>query len=169
MFWGHDASWWGLVLGIAALMLAVPLSMIGNILTPVFLNWGVQISEAGLRREIAKKEARLADYEKNYELLTPTEDHLLLALGHVTRLILYTFQMVSIWLLVHGFSRLEGGRVDGETIFSVVIAISLYMMSWAYRPHNERLLLYRRQRSPRVRAELKETIEKGHRSLEGKK
>jgi O-antigen/teichoic acid export membrane protein len=63
--WGHDASWWALVLAIAALILMIPASMVSNVLTPLLLNWIASWSSAALEKRIAKLENELAELEKN--------------------------------------------------------------------------------------------------------
>jgi O-antigen/teichoic acid export membrane protein len=65
MWLRHDASWWALVLAIAALVLMVPANVVSNVLTPLLLNWFATWSNAALERRIAKLENQLAELEKN--------------------------------------------------------------------------------------------------------
>jgi hypothetical protein len=61
--WPKDVGTWGIVLGALALLLAVPLSIIGNILTPKFLNWWAERSIESLQKRIDKSEDRLREYD----------------------------------------------------------------------------------------------------------
>ena len=64
MWLGHDASWWGLVLAIAALVLMIPANIASSVLTPILLNWLASWSSASLEKRIKKLENRLAELEK---------------------------------------------------------------------------------------------------------
>jgi hypothetical protein len=72
----HDTATW---LAIAALILAVPLSVVGNLLTPILRNWWAQRSVASLQKRIAELEGLVSDMGKNTPL-SEVEEAILLTL-----------------------------------------------------------------------------------------
>ena len=64
MFLGHSATWWGIFLSAAAIILTIPLSVVGNLVTPALKNWWAARSEASLKKRIANLEAMLARCEQ---------------------------------------------------------------------------------------------------------
>jgi hypothetical protein len=165
MWMGRDLSWWSFVLAVAALLLMLPGSMLANMLTPVFISWMGRWSEAGIRRELTKAENKLAEYEAKYEMISMTEDYALQALIHLTRLVFFTLQMAALWFFFHSRQEWMQHSSDPEVFVSLLLACSLYLMPFLYRPYNERLITYRIERSPRVRSDLKIAIEKMRNTL----
>jgi hypothetical protein len=60
----NDKATWGIVLGILAIMLAFPLSLVANLVAPKIRNWWARRSAAALSRRIARLETELANAKK---------------------------------------------------------------------------------------------------------
>ena len=61
MHWpSYDRTTWGLVIGIVALILAFPLSLLANIVTPSIKNWWAERSVKSLKKRIVKLEAEFS-------------------------------------------------------------------------------------------------------------
>lgn len=73
MYWGHDIAFW---LAVAALVLALPFSLLGNILTPLLLNWFSTRTRASLEKRIAKLEKKLAELE-TYPPIDEAQDRII--------------------------------------------------------------------------------------------
>ena|ERR1700676_3218468 len=84
--WGHDASWWALVLAILALVLMLPVNLLANVMTPPLKNWWAGRSSAALTERIARVKRNLVAAEKNTPL-TETESELFKALDSITQLV----------------------------------------------------------------------------------
>jgi hypothetical protein len=74
-----DKAAWGIVLAIAAIVLAFPLSLLANLLTPKIRNWLAQRSAAGLRQRIAELEQELKMME-TYDLLEECQEIIMVTL-----------------------------------------------------------------------------------------
>ncbi len=58
-----DKATWGIVLAIVAIVLAFPLSLLANLLTPKIRNWWAERSVAGLKKRIANLESELIEMD----------------------------------------------------------------------------------------------------------
>jgi hypothetical protein len=58
-----DKAMWGIILAIAAIVLAFPLSLLANLVTPKIRNYWAKRSVAGLKKRIASLESELARME----------------------------------------------------------------------------------------------------------
>jgi len=58
----------GVVIGILAIVLTIPLSLVANLMTPSIKNWWAARSTASLRKRIDKLENQLAEYEQYTEM-----------------------------------------------------------------------------------------------------
>jgi len=73
----HDASSWGLFISILALILAFPLSLLANLLTPRIRNWWAERSINSLTHRIADLEKELAGLQE--PVISDGEDRILRA------------------------------------------------------------------------------------------
>src|ERR1017187_3284658 len=81
MLLGHELGWWGFWVGIAAILLTIPLAVVGNVLTPKLVNWWSERSHASLVKRIALLEDRLKDLQEHHAEYSPE-------LGFLLRLLL---------------------------------------------------------------------------------
>lgn len=105
-----DLGLWGLIVGIAAILLTVPLSMLGNILTPRFLNWWSERSVSSLSRRIMRLERQLAETRK-LPPISDGEEQILRTVTWIgiTLVQLIGMSMVSIGgLLIYAIFRTKG-------------------------------------------------------------
>jgi hypothetical protein len=94
MHWpAYDRTTWGLIISICALVLAFPLSLLANLLTPKIKNWWAERSEASMRKRIIKLEEELAHREEYHPVLTLFETYALL--GIELTLMLGAFALIS--------------------------------------------------------------------------
>jgi hypothetical protein len=163
MWLGHDLSWWSLIIALAALALTIPLTILGNIITPALLNWWSGRSVASLALRIAK----LGDQLKGYEALPPLDEPMALLLKAASNLIdLALFILILVTLVYwqvgtfalhqsHDFGRFT------ELVWSLGIfgpgAFAFLLLTKRYK---ERLDKYRIPRSPHVRDNLRKSIDK---------
>jgi hypothetical protein len=148
--WPKDPGAWGLVLGIAAILLAIPLSVIGNLLTPKFRNWWASRSRSALERRIKALKAELGVME-TYPALSETEDQILTS-GQVTHYLIWSLGYIFI-----GSSLALDGAGRNSVRFWVLLA-SLFLtgnaMAFSFPIHK-----YRRLRSLRFRRKLATEID----------
>jgi len=74
-----EKATWGIILAIAAIILAFPLSLLANLITPKIRDWWAQRSVAALRARIAMLEQELAKRQV-YELLPDGEESIMLTI-----------------------------------------------------------------------------------------
>jgi hypothetical protein len=159
MLLAMDVGMWGLIFGIAALVLAIPMAIVANIFTPLLLDWLAKWSTASLERRIAQNETELAKLEADCPLITPTEEQLMNGVLCIVKVTLWGFEMLGLALLFiatggaglplsYGF-RLFIGCVGGGSILLVWI--------WQ-RTMIKRFTKYRTTHSPRYRHQLRKSL-----------
>src|ERR1035441_9883765 len=79
-----DKATWGIVLAIAAIVLAFPLSLLANLLTPDIRNWWAGRSIAAMRRRLSDLESERAKME-TYTLISEGEETILMILRRMAR------------------------------------------------------------------------------------
>jgi hypothetical protein len=94
----HDLGWWGFVLGIAALVLTYPISLLANLTSPAIKNWWAERSVASLQKRIRKLEQQLAEYDTR-EMLTEGMDRLLVGVEVLGFLTSMTLMLVDLAFL----------------------------------------------------------------------
>jgi hypothetical protein len=95
-----DKGTWGLLLAAIAIVLAIPLSMVGNILTPKFLNWWAERSVASTRKRIDGLEKRLAELEKDHPVMNEVEEYLMKGIEAGGFLVVLCLELIAAILLV---------------------------------------------------------------------
>jgi hypothetical protein len=104
---GHNASWWGVALAIAALLLMIPANVFANALTPKVLNWWASRSKASLKERITALIKKLEEYKALPEL-TLTEDIILFGINGLFLMFAISF-LVLLSLTITPGVNLDGG------------------------------------------------------------
>ena len=155
-----DAGTWGLILGIAAIFLTIPLSMIGNILTPKLLNWWARRSLASLRRRIAGLKKQLMQMEA-FPVLTETEERIL-ASGEATHFLVFTvgYYVLGSLLLLGNLLKRGLFPENRHRVWAFPTLIMLLLLAFAIRFAFSVLPLmsYRRMRSANWREQARSAI-----------
>lgn len=126
-----DLGWWGFWIGLLALFLAVPLAVIGNILTPKILNWWAARSRAALEKRIAKLEAELADMDSK-ETITLIEGHTLSQIEMLRRSVIAATHYILGAIFASGLFVLKNAEnreryiFDGFMMFTLAVNVSKY-------------------------------------------
>jgi Tfp pilus assembly protein PilN len=60
----YDRATWAIIIGIAAIVLGFPLSLLANLLTPKIRNWWAERSVAALKKRIVKLDKALAKMQR---------------------------------------------------------------------------------------------------------
>ncbi len=158
MRWDHGLDWWALVLAIAALVLAYPLSVLANISSPTIKNWWAERSIAALQKRLASLEAQLNDYKEN-EFLSEVEDRLL-DLAYTASLaiqLIIAILMGSALLMYLVVIHLDDSTVVRLFVYGVIIAGAIQIV--LLRTTQRSLERFRRRRSRAARKALKLTVE----------
>lgn len=158
--WPKDAGNWGLAIGIAAIVLTIPLSMIGNMLTPRFLNWWAERSISSMRKRIAKLEKELGVLE-GIPPMTLTEDFLFTSHQFTQNLLIKLTPILLLVLLI--LIKLGPGQALPNTkrfiwvYVGPILAMGIAILG-SYFINRRFIGRYHRLRSPQHRALLKYTI-----------
>lgn len=150
---------WSLIIGIAALILSIPMAVFANMVSPAILNWFAQWSDASLRRRITKLETELAKRESECPIISETDDHLLKGVICVVKFTLFGFEVVGIlglWIGIRG----TGGVLSTDLrIFLFLTGATCLFLVWIWRRGvAKRLYAYQVNHSPRIRANLIKSI-----------
>jgi hypothetical protein len=147
--WPKDSGSWGVVLAILAILLTVPLSMVGNMLTPKFQNWWARRSRLGIEQRIKSLRAELAEMEK-YPALSETEDYILIN-GQVTQVLILSF----------GYVLAGVGLVlrEQNVELKVLILFGFVFLAGTAAIFSRPVYKYRRMRSPMFRTKIVKQIE----------
>jgi hypothetical protein len=162
MWLGRDFGWWGFVFGATALVLAVPLTIIGNVLTPKLLNWWASRSIISTQKRITSLERQLSKYEIFYKELSDTEDWILKgieALGMLGSLILM-FTSLGILALGTVYKPSQSWLWRFSVPFEYMSLLGMIFTTFFVYGIFLKLSKYRKRRSPEVRRILKLSIEK---------
>jgi hypothetical protein len=162
MFLGHNASWWGVVLSIAGLVLMVPAGFIVNIFTPVLLNKLAELTDASLNKRIEKLEANLADLEMNHPLMTLTEHHIVFGILGTLQLLSYGLKVFGIVLIVTAIepnSPTWGLTRHFYELMWIMVGLGLQFLPYAWRKAVvKNLEVYQQNHSPIFRERLRKSI-----------
>ncbi len=162
----HDAGWWGIVLSITAIVLAIPLSIVGNLVTPTISNWWASRSEqsAKLRRDVLKDQ--LAYYETTFPSLGATEDQTLAGIEGLGSILILAFDCIGILMIMVAayFQKRQIFTSWHEHFIFVIVPAGLSAFGvWSsltiWKSKLVPLRVYRYERSPMVREQLKKSIE----------
>jgi hypothetical protein len=157
MFLGHTAGWWGIALGIAAIVLMVPVGLLVNMLTPSVQNWIATWGYSSLTKRIGKLERKLSELEK-FPTITEVEDRLLWGIEAIRISVLSAASGVILVVLV-GVQTLGIGHVNNLVMGSfqgvatlVILSNLINTLTMRYRKG------FRHARSPAVRESLRKSI-----------
>lgn len=151
----RDLATWGIILSIAAIALAIPLSVIGNLLTPKVRNWWAGRSAKAMRRRINELEENLADMEK-YSLISEVEEEMLSMLPKldmfITETIMLALGAVMALVTVNGREFAWKATLIGVGTIAVLALSRIAIFGDTYT--------FIRRRSPSQRNRVRSQIEK---------
>ena len=157
---GHDATWWGLALAIAAIVLAIPLTIIGNFMTPTVALLGLRWTDRSLAKQIARFEAQFTRLEADCPVLTTTEEQLLKGVLCIAQLLSFCMEMAALGAWILAFHGLTQSPLSGVAGFVGLIGCGFYFMSWVWRRNTIiELKKHYSDHSPKYRAALKKALE----------
>ena len=150
----YDRNTWGLIFSVAALVLAFPLSLLANLLTPKLRNWWAERSVKTLSARINQLEWELMDAER-FPMMTEVEDRLFAALFGIVTLIGvgFLFGLLAIGML---FTELNPS-LAWSSILIVSIAAAVAMIAQVTFFGGS--FKFVKKRSPKWRKMLEEQIE----------
>jgi len=159
MFLGHSTGWWGIFLSAVAILLAIPLSVVGNLLTPRLRNWWAQRSVNSLRNRIINLEKRLAFVSVSYKEIGEFEDFVLELLDTLFYVVAGGAECTGFALLVLSApirKRPEIGRLEMAEIFLVALLVAvIFMLAFV---STVMVRIFRRRHSPKIRREMRNLI-----------
>jgi len=155
--WSHrDLGWWGFWIGLVALVLAFPLSLLANMITPVVQNWIAKRGLASLVKRIATLEAQLAEFEKD-PAIDEVDDHILWGLKRAEMTAIGVGSTVML-VLLFAVEMLTDANSERFKVFATIVLIGLLMdLALILRLRYERDFRY--FRSPRSRKAMRTAIE----------
>jgi hypothetical protein len=180
MWLGHDFGWWGFVFGLMALILALPLAIVGNLVTPPLRNWWAERSIESTRSRLLKLEAQFAEYETRYPQISQAEEWVLkgveflimltaflLMLGTLALLMIKNIaQMLSSSLTNNShLLALETRQLGAQTTTVFFAAIGVIITGFIVQ---RKMTKFRERHSPSSRKYLQASIQKLRNRLEAK-
>lgn len=157
MFLGHNASWWGVAISISALILTLPLTVLGNILTPMLAKLALRWTDKSLDKRIANLEGQLKTLDDNCPLLSPTEEQIIKAALCNAKLLSFTMNILGIAAFLVAFN--SPLATDVRVVFGAM-GMGLYFLPWAWRRDTVNDLgKYLKDHSPKRRAAYRKMLE----------
>jgi membrane protein implicated in regulation of membrane protease activity len=126
-------GWWGLVIGIVAIALTIPLGIVANIITPVLISWLATWTDSSLRRRIARLEEGFARLEKECPLMTSTEEQFLLGILCVVQLLSFGLHMFGLAALIVATMVKSPAITSEARIFLCSIFGGCALLTWSWR------------------------------------
>jgi hypothetical protein len=160
MFLGMSVGAWGLILAIAAIVLAYPLGVMANMTTPMILNWIVKWSDISLNRRISKLELLLKKREEECPLVSATEEQLLWGVLCIAKLIIYVFLMTGAAGTGIGAGIFHPAVSELTRLVAFVVGASCLILAYTWQRVMDRLAIYLIDHSPRARKQLIDSISK---------
>lgn len=159
-WWGQN---WGNVIAIVALVSAVPLSVAGNLLTPIIKNWWAERSVLAAGKRIVQLMDQLELLEK-IEPISEGEGIILSTLAWGARVFTFTTAMVFGYLqgwLQATSEHLHWPRMP-LSLLTIGPGILILIGAWVFtRPLEEALAM----RSPQARDKLRRSIQQLERKI----
>ena len=151
----HDAGWWGVALGIAALILAYPIGLLATLTGPGIKNWWAERSVAAIKARIQQLEKQLEDYEQ-YKELTEGEDYILRATEALGMLFLVCILMLAV-VLLSIISIAPATFYDRNAVMGLALGALIFgfIVSFMLFTHYS---LFRTRRSPADRQLLRKAL-----------
>ncbi len=163
MFLGHDATWWGIALGIIAIVLIVPGAVLSNFLTVYLQNKIAQWVNAAPLKMLDKLSKRRLEMEAHGPVLTEIEDWILRGIQCACKLISFGVQMFGIVAFLIGLVWLKLFRENeniAELKWLFLVAFGCFLLTWLWqRAYIRRLDILLNQRSPINRQTLYDQID----------
>jgi predicted PurR-regulated permease PerM len=180
MWLRHDFGWWGFVFGLTALILAVPLAITANLLTPPLRNWWAERSVESTRSRLIKLETQLTEYETKFAQISEAEDWtlrgveflmivaaFLLLLGAVTLLMIKNVAQMLNASLTNSSHLLasETNQLGAQAVVVFFAAIGVEVTIFVLQ---SRMSKFREKHSPSTRKDFRSSIERLRKRLETK-
>jgi hypothetical protein len=155
MFLGHDLSWWGFVIAVAAFVLMVPAAIFSNIMTGIVLNWFAKWSLNSLDKRIAKLEKELSRLEK-YPALDEASDRILWGIQALRLSILTTATgiIIIVYLGIEVLANPESPAFKSFSAAAFAIGGTNFVNALIFRYSKG----FREERSPYRRESLRKSI-----------
>lgn len=163
MFWGHDATWWGIALAIVAIVLIIPGGLFTNFLTALIQNRAARWLHTAPLTMIAKLEKHQLEFEKAGEPLGEAEDWILRGVQCACKLVSFTVSMIGVIAMIGASiiyrTGLPPDRIP-QTALLALIGIVTYLLTLIWnRTYIKKLDQLLRVRSPIYRKALHDEIE----------
>lgn len=151
----HDAGGWGLFISILALILAFPLSLLANLLTPRIRNWWAERSIASLTYRIGDLEKELAGLQE--PVISDGEDRILRAVTFIGAMLtqFVGFLILFALLFARELIHLEMAESHLKDLSTLVVVFTFGVQAIIVFPS----LGFLRKRSQVYRDRLKKEIE----------
>lgn len=162
MWLGHDLGWWGFVFGITALVLALPLGITGNLMTPMLKNWWATRSQSSLQKRIDKLQRELEGYEGRFELLSMSENLTLRGIESMCKFIVMIGQgiLLLMWYAAVILDHTSSIKLH-QFIALLIVLATCYLLQRIIEKHLIKDIRdFRVPRSPAHREYLKVAIKK---------
>jgi len=123
-----DKSTLGIILGLVAILLAIPLNLVANLVTPKIRNWWAERSVTGLKRRIAELQNELTKANQ-YPFISEGEDFIL---SIIKGIIFCTGGiLISFWgIVISAVVALRGKESIGLILYSVFAF--MFIMAFMY-------------------------------------
>jgi hypothetical protein len=152
----NDLATWGFFLSILGILLVIPLTMLGNLLTRKFENWWAARSKATLLTRIAKLKSRLEKCEQS-SILDETQSYILEGIELLIIFLITSSSVLLYTILSTAYKILKGYSLHGPTaFFLVVIVTDVILLLKVYAPRAQ----WRLDRSAHYRTDLRTQVSK---------
>lgn len=126
----HESHSWSLILAIATVLLAFPLSLAANLATPIIKTWWARRSVASLRDEINYLQTKLAKLEGSHTELSKKDDLILMGVARCLEAGTIAVGMLGIILVVMSGSPMMIVRKQ-DNRFLIFFAIAAMLLAGA--------------------------------------
>ena len=152
----NDLTTWSFILALAALVLTLPLAILGTLLTPRVEDWWAKRSERSLTKRINKLETKLASLDGKTPL-TEIEEKILEALDRT--IFIFGYLIASVILLIYRstnspYVHFPGFGLDRTVAIEASIVMGAAVVALGLPVRN-----LRKQRSVEYREALRTRIE----------
>jgi hypothetical protein len=122
MGWLTDLTKLGLVVAIVAILLAIPLSVLANLLTPRIQNWWSQRSAKSLRSRIHKLQQELAEYQP-YALIDEASAYTLWGIFMISTMCLLLIRLLAAVAFMVLMIGTHSEKINIPVLISLVVML----------------------------------------------
>jgi hypothetical protein len=168
MHWPYyDRTTWGLIFAIAALVLAIPLSVVGNLINPHIRDWWARRSVASLQQRIATRQKELErvtaipEMTEHEELMTLGLYSVAAMISIVPLIFIWTSGMNMVWAIKAGIRTPSQVNSWFFGVTSLYFAIQVYLIQFQvhYQKHLNDKSPTRRQMLAKALVDLKAKLD----------